>query len=98
MDGVKPAAYYSRGEGGAFYSALAAEEDADLLANPSLSATSTFSSSSVSPFVSSTPKTREVLRKSEVDEEDKELAKEVDARENERNRRVNPRGGSPGFP
>jgi hypothetical protein len=72
----KPAAYFSRGEGGAFYSALAAEEE--------LHSTST------------TGRPTNTLAGGLSEEE--ELARDVDAREDERIRRVNPRGGSQGIP
>lgn len=71
VEGKKPAAYFSRGEGGAFYSALAAEEELD----SSRSASSTGGLS-----------------------EEEELSRDVEAREEERNRRIDARGGSPGFP
>ena len=77
VEGKKPAAYFSRGEGGAFYSALAVEELDSNLTNRG-------------------PRGHSSTGVAGLSEED-ELARDVAAREEERNRRVNPRGGSPGI-
>jgi hypothetical protein len=78
VEGKKPAAYFSRGEGGAFYSALAVEELDSNPTNRGLKSQSSTSAAGLS--------------------EEEELARDVAAREDERNGRVNARGGSPGFP
>lgn len=91
MSGSKPAAYYSRGEGGAFYSALAAEEEADAASDLTLPSSSSTNSSSSAVRNSN----EDALFQDETEEE---LTRDVEAREAERARRVNPRGGSAGFP
>ncbi|KAF8315875.1 P-loop containing nucleoside triphosphate hydrolase protein [Clavulina sp. PMI_390] len=89
VQGLKPAMYFSRGEGGAFYSALAAAEEE--VFGPSSS-----SSSSAAKTVT-TGEDEGKLRGAE--EEDEELRREVAAREDERNRKVDARGGEGGgFP
>lgn len=86
VDGLKPAMYYSRGEGGAFYSALAAEEEL---------ATSTDTSA---PTASADLHRRAEHANEAREEGEEELARDVDVREEERNRKVNAREGSAGFP
>lgn len=124
VDGIKPAVYYSRGEGGAFYSALAAEEELENSgaklsednANSSSSFDSLLNSSSQEPS-STKPLSKSrnsnqahaqasaLARKRQVEDaaavarrEEDELVRDVERREAERNRKVNPRGGSAGFP
>lgn len=83
VGGEKPAAYFSRGEGGAFYSALAMEEELNW--NPTQTNGGPTSQSS------GTAETGELS-------EEEQLARDIEAREDERNRKVNARNGSPGFP
>ena len=83
VNGEKPAAYFSRGEGGAFYSALAMEEE--------LNWNSTQTNGGSASQSSATAETVELS-------EDEQLTRDVETREDERNRRVNARNGSPGFP
>lgn len=77
VEGKKPAVYFSRGDGGAFYSALAAEEELD--------------SKSTTSYRTNEPAGIE-------SSEEEALAADVDTREDERNRKINARGGIPGFP
>lgn len=84
VDGEKPAMYYSRGEGGAFYSALAAEEE--------LATTS----GQQDGKLASTHRTRGAPE--DASEDEGELFRDVDAREEERNGNINARAGSARFP
>jgi hypothetical protein len=85
VNGHKPAAYFSRGEGGSFYSALAAEEERENAGASSRPLDE--SPSHTLPHSLANKPTR-------LTEEDEELERELREREEERSRRSNARGGS----